>query len=436
MNHDALIVRLAAAVADALEAEVTRRADRMLDPLDEHGREALAVSVLGDELQALDTQRLARGAARLTPDVERAIVDRVLATVVGLGPIEQILADSTVEEITASRWDKVHVYRSDGTVELLSDRLWGSERELSAWLAHLARTKGRTERQFNARSPLVVMRLGHGLRLAAHRDVSQHVGFALRRNTLGRSTLDHLARHGTMPGEIVDLLRAVVRCGDLRLVIAGATASGKSTLARALLTELDPLTHVIVVEDTAELDLFDEHRHPNVESWEQREPNVEGRGAITQGELVTHALRARPDWLVCGEVRDADAAVPMIKAMTLGQASLTTVHAPSAVAALDKLALYLGTGPDRLSMVTAHQQLSIAVDLIVHLAQLDDGRRVVTEIVEVAGFDGDRCATNRLYQAGWRPPVGFATGTAELAARLARGGFELADLREIGRSAA
>ena len=138
--------------------------------------------------------------------------------------------------------------------------------------------------------------------------------------------------------------------------------------------------------------------HPNVESWETRLANNEGHGSITQGEQVKHALRYRPDWLVCGEVRDSDAAVPMLKAMTHGQSSLTTVHAASGVGALDKLALYLGTGDDKLPPEVAHNQLHQAVDLVVHLERGTDGRRRVTEVVEVAGFDGQRCTTNTVME--------------------------------------
>jgi Flp pilus assembly CpaF family ATPase len=425
-----LVTRLVRTVGDTLELETTRRGD---DPLTVEAREALAVKVLRDELLVIDTERLAGGISRLTPAEERGVTERVLADVLGLGPIELLLADESVEEITAARWDLVYIYRSGSGCQPLRERLWGSEAELSAWLAHLARTKGRTERQFNPQAPLLVMRLGEGLRLAAHRDVSQHIGFALRRNTLGRVSLDRLVTLGMFPPVLAELFRTVVRSTDIRLVLAGATSSGKSTMARACLAELDPLAHVIIIEDTAELDLFCEVAHPNVESWEQREPNAEGEGGISQGALVTHALRARPDWLVCGEVRDSDAAVPMIKAMTQGQASLTTVHAPSAVAALDKLALYLGTGVDRLPIDVAHQQLSLAVDFVVHLAQETDGRRAVTEVVQVAGFDGQRCAVNRIYRRHpAHGPEGFARLTDDMAARLLRLGFDPRSLISIG----
>src|SRR4029077_16214529 len=129
----------------------------------------------------------------------------------------------------------------------------------------------------------------------------------------------------------------------------------------ACLGELAPMARGVGIEDTAEIDLFDPVTHPNVAAWGARRANNEGEGEITQGAQVKHALRYRPDWLVCGEVRDSDAAVPMLKAMTHGQSSLTTVHSASAVGALDKLALYLGTGEDRLPPDVAHHQLHQAV---------------------------------------------------------------------------
>jgi pilus assembly protein CpaF len=392
---DPIVVALVTrSVQDALEREATTRVQAGRPPLPREAQEALADQVVRRELERIDAERLAGTQQRLSPAEDRVLADRVLAMSVGLGPVEVLLADPSVEEIVATRFDVVFVYRSDGSVEEIVERLWSSQAELESWLAHLARTAGRTERQFNGQVPLLVMRLGNGLRLAATRDVSQHTSFALRRNTLGKVTLDDLVGRGMFPPAIAGLLRACMASSELRMVFSGPTGSGKSTAVRACLGELDRDARVVIIEDTAELDLFDVGLRPNVESWEERLANNEGEGAITQGQLVKHALRYRPDWLVCGEVRDSDAAVPMLKAMTHGQSSLTTVHAASAVGALDKLALYLGTGEDRLPPEVAHNQLHQAIDFVVHLDRLGDGRRVLAELIEVAGFDGRRCTTN------------------------------------------
>ena len=424
-----LVAKLTRSVQDALVSEATRRVESGLSALSRGGQEALADSVLRDELHQVDTERVGSGLSMLDDVAERQIVERVLALSVGLGPIELVLSDQSVEEIVATRHDLLFVYRSDGSVEQLDDRLWASEAEMTAWLAHLARTAGRTERQFNAQAPMLVMRLDDGLRLAATREVSKHVSFALRRNTLGKVTIADLVGRQMLTSVIADLLRACMRSPEIRLVFSGPTGSGKTTLVRACLGELPATARVVVIEDTAELDLFDPVLHPNVESWEARLANSEGEGAIAQGEQVKHALRYRPDFLVCGEVRDSDAAVPMLKAMTHGQSSLTTVHSASAVGALDKLALYLGTGEDRLPPEVAHSQLHQAIDFVVHLDRGTDGRRLVSEIIEVAAFDGARCTTNSIAS---RQGDGDLATLRRLDARhvqlLARAGFDDAAL--------
>lgn len=390
------------AVQDRLEIEATRRSNAGVPAMtDKRQQEAFALAVLKREFERLDERRLAEGAARLGEPEEAAVTERVLAMAVGLGPIDLLMTDPTVEEVQATRHDLVFVVRADGVPTRVDEAMWQSERDLAAWVAHQARTAGRTERQFNSQTPTLVMRIGDGLRLAATRDVSQHVTFCLRRNTLRRGlALAGLVDREMFPPIVGELLGACMRADEMRVVVVGATAAGKTTLLRACLEELGPEVRVIVIEDTAEIDLFDVQRHPNVESWEERLPNTEGQGAVTQGQLVKHALRYRPDWLVCGEVRDSDAAVPMLKAMTHGQSSLTTVHAHSALAGIDKLALYLGTGEDRLPIAVAHHQLSQSIDFVVHVDRGQaNGRRFVSEILEVAGYSGDRVTTNTIYSA-------------------------------------
>ena len=429
-----LVAELTSLVQDALVTEATSRVQTSRGRLDRRGQEVLAESILREHLQRIDAERLTRGQVRLDPVSEQQLVDRVLALSVGLGPVEVLLGDPMVEEIVATRFDLVFLYRSDGSVEQVDEKTWSTEAEMSAWISHVARTAGRTERQFNAQSPLLVMRLGDGMRLAATRDVSKFVSFALRRNTLGKVTLADLVGLEMMPPVVADLLRACMAATEVRLVFSGPTGSGKTTLIRACLGELDPMARVVIIEDTAELDLFDPVLHPNVESWEARLANNEGEGAIGQGAQVKHALRYRPDWLVCGEVRDSDAAVPMLKAMTHGQSSLTTVHSASAVGALDKLALYLGTGEDKLPPEVAHHQLHQAVDFVVHLDRGVDGRRRVVEIIEVAGFDGRRCTTNTVLS---QDDDGRSFTVRRLEQRhvrvLARAGFDDAALNGVSR---
>jgi pilus assembly protein CpaF len=419
----ALLGGLVATVQDSLSREAARRVQAGEAALVGMTAEVFADSICRRELAQLDTDRIRRGAVRLTTVEENDLIDQVLARATGVGPVQLVLADPSVEEIVATRWDLVFVYRSGRPAEMLTEPLWTSEADMERWLSHLARTAGRTERSFNAATPMLVMRIGEGLRLAATRDISQNVSFALRRNVLGKTTLDDLVSRDMLSDVLADLLRACMNSTELRLVVSGATGAGKSTVVRACLAELPPHARVVIIEDTAELDLFDMTAHPNVESWEERLANSEGEGAVTQGQAVKHALRYRPDWLVCGEVRDSDAAVPMLKAMTHGQSSLTTVHAQSAPGALDKLALYLGTGDDQIPAQIAHHQLWQAIDFVVHVDRDVDGIRHVAEIIEVAGYDGERVMVNSLYDhAGGRRTMQRLTDRHS--AMLERAGFD------------
>ncbi|MGB3733312.1 MAG: ATPase, T2SS/T4P/T4SS family, partial [Ilumatobacter sp.] len=177
----------------------------------------------------------------------------------------------------------------------------------------------------------------------------------------------------------------------------------------------------------AELDLFDEDLHPNVESWEQRESNSEGEGSVLLSELVRQGLRNRPDLLIVGEVRGADAAIPMLEAMTHGQASLTTVHADNAQGVLSKLALFLGKGQESMSRENAHDNLAQALDFVIHVDRGRDGRRFVSEILEVSGFDGSHVTTNLVYTAGARGEGHTMHRMSEThAQKLMRGGFDAA----------
>lgn len=424
---DPLVRDLVSLVQEQLAEQAAQRADDGKSSLSVAAQRAFATKLLSAEFARIDQNRLAAGELRLSEIEEQRIAGEVLAGATGLGAAEVMLADESIEEIVATRFDLLFTYHSDGSVRPVERSPWAAESELTQWLSFVARTKGRTERQFNAQNPLLVMRLGDGLRLAASRDVSQHVSFSLRRNILGKVSLADLVGLGMFPSLLGELFRAFSLAHEMRWVIVGATSAGKTTLMRAMLNELPPERRVVVIEDTAEVDAFDEVRHPNVESWEVREPNSEGEGAILHDALVAHALRYRPDLLTVGECRDSTAAVPMLKAMTHGQASVTTVHAYDARGGLDKLALFLGTGSEKIPIDAAHHQLSQAVDFFVHVDRGRDGRRYVSEVVELAGFDGQRCTTNTIYTAeGGGRTMGRLTQAHT--DKLHRAGFDTAQL--------
>lgn len=418
-----------AAVRTQLLATTQARTEQGQRPLSRNARAALVRKILDDVFRDEMIARHRRGQTAWNPKEEAEIASLVISELSGLGPIDIALADPTVEEIVATRHDWWLTYHSDGRRQERPDFAFGSDREMRDWLAHLARTMGRTERQFNPQHPLLVMRVGEGLRLAATCEVSQSTTFTLRRNTLGRVALHELIDRGMFPAVIGELLQAIVRAPEARLVVVGATGAGKTTLSRALLNGLDRHVRLLVIEDTAEMDLYDPDEHPNVESWEAREANSEGEGEVSLADLVKHGLRYRPDLLILGETRDADAAVPMLKAMTHGQASLTTVHAESARDGLDKLALLLSTGAgSSMSLEKARFQLTRAVDFVVHVDRGDSGQRFVTELLEVSGFENDQILTNPIFQSSGPGQVDSIRPVHARVRKLIRGGFDPAQL--------
>jgi len=389
--------------------------------------EAVVVDGVRDGLTVLANEQVRLGRRPLTASQEQALLRRVVRFVTGLGPVEEILADDEVEEIYG-HYDYVQVDKAGQPVTVVRD-LWPSEQAMLQWLGDLARNRGLTERQFNSGSPLLVLRLRAGMRLSAVRDVSQRAVFNLRRNTLDYVNLPMLIRKGMMPPHVGELLEAAMATELMRVVFVGATGAGKTTLARACLDELGPEKNVVIVEDTAEIDMWHRERHPLFHSFEVREPNAEGEGGVPMATMVKQTLRHRPDWFSVGECRDGDTAAEMLKAMTSGHSSLTTVHAESAKGGIAKLALMLALSEGQLSLPVAHNLISQGVDLIIHVAKDPrQGHRYVTEVVEVAGFDGEQAAVNQIYRASGSP-FGYAstsTFTPNLEERLAGSGLDLA----------
>jgi len=387
------------AVRAVLVDEATRRSESGRPVLDDVAMRALSSKAARDELRSIDQRRIADRLPRLTEQEETALVASVVAMSVGLGPFDVLLADPTVEDICATRFDCVFTYHSDGSCKRHEDAYWDNEKAMADEIAFIARSRGRTERQFNAQHPLLTMRIGRGLRLAAQRDVSENVSFTLRRNTLGKVAIADLVGMKMFPQVIGDLLLAFANAPEMRVAIGGATGAGKTTVMRAMTNDTDELRRLIIIEDTAELDLFDANTRANVESWEQREANSEGEGMVPLSELVKQGLRVRPDLLIVGEVRGSDAAIPMLEAMTHGQASITTVHADDAMGVLNKLALFLGKGEDSMNSESAHNNLSQALDFVVHVDRGVNGQRFVSEVLEVSGFDGKQVTTQPIYTA-------------------------------------
>lgn len=393
--------------------------------LSEGALEALVVDEVTRGITAEAKRRASVGESLLSSSQERNLLLRVVRFVTGLGPVEEFLADEEVEEIYG-HFDYVQIDKNGQPFAIVRD-LWPSEEAMLRWLADLARNRGLTERQFNAGAPLLVLRLRAGMRLSAVRDVAQRAVFNLRRNTISRVTVAGLVDRAMMPPHVGQLLQASMACDLMRIVFVGATGAGKTTLARACLDELGKEKNVVIIEDTAEIDMWNRERHPLFHSFEVREANSEGEGELPMALLVRQTLRHRPDWFSVGECRDGDTAAEMLKAMTSGHASLTTVHAESARGGIAKLALMLAMSESQLSLSVANNLIAEGVDLIVHVAKGPEGHRAITEIIEVAGFDGEQATVNQIYRSATSQFGYHATSTFSdhLGGRLADAGLDL-----------
>jgi pilus assembly protein CpaF len=374
----------------------------------ERARSGDAGAGLEEEVRAL----VEREAAPL-PDGERqALCERVVLLATGLGPLEPLLSDPLVDEVMVNGPDAVYVERR-GRLER-SAAVFGSEAELLHAIERILAPLGR---RVDEAAPLCDARLADGSRVNVVIPPLSLSGplLTIRRFRREGFSLRELRAGGTLPRELAEFLALCV-AARASLLVSGGTGSGKTTTLNALSGAIPGEERIVTIEDAAELRLRQRH----VVRLEARPANLEGRGEVTIRQLVRNALRMRPDRIVVGEVRGPEA-LDMLQALNTGHdGSLTTVHANSPADALrrvETLALMAGVG---LPHTAVREQVTSALDLVVHQARLPDGSRAVesvTEVVRVAGGTG----TRELYRRGAplrRPRDG------DLAARLAtlRGG--------------
>jgi pilus assembly protein CpaF len=319
-------------------------------------------------------------AALLAPVTRARLVELIMREVVGLGPLEELLADPAVEEVMVNGPDRVYVERR-GRIEGTSVR-FASEPALLDTIERILAPLGR---RVDELSPMADARLADGSRVNVVIAPLAVDGptLSIRRFTAVRPGPLELVDLGTVEPELLDQLEAAVRARR-SLLISGGTGSGKTTLLNALSSFIDPDERVVTIEDAAELQL----RQPHVVRLESRPANVEGRGRVTIRDLLRNALRMRPDRIVIGEVRGPEA-LDLLTALNTGhEGALSTVHANSpedALRRIETLALMAGVG---LPHEAIREQLGRGVDLVVHLARMGDGSRRVVEVSEVVRSAG------------------------------------------------
>jgi pilus assembly protein CpaF len=327
---------------------------------------------LAEEVAVLVSER----AAVLGEEDRAALAARILRDTVGLGPLEGLLADPRVEEVMVNGHERVYVERG-GRIEQ-TDVSFESEETLRNAIERILSPLGR---RIDELSPMVDARLGDGSRVNVVIPPLSLEGpvVSIRRFGARRPGPDELVELGTLSGADRERLEEAVS-GRRSILISGGTGSGKTTLLNAISAFIATGERVVTIEDAAELRL----RQPHVVRLESRPASVEGRGEVTIRDLLRNALRMRPDRLVIGEVRGAEA-LDLLTALNTGHdGALSTIHANSpadAIARVETLALMAGVG---LPHEAIAEQARRGIDLVVQIARRPDGARQVTEIAEVA----------------------------------------------------
>ncbi|MGH9117146.1 MAG: CpaF family protein [Acidimicrobiales bacterium] len=373
-------------------------ADAALDTpgLGEVARKALAASLLEARLDLVVKQRFEAGAPGLAVEDEEAVRDAVLAHLGGLGEIERLLAsDPTIENINADGHDTVWVEYNDGR-KASAEPIAASDDHLADLVRLWAATEGHTERRFDAAQPSVTFRLRDGSRLTAvHRALAGRTVVQIRRfsEEALRADVAWLARRGTVNALLASLLPALVRARR-SIVVTGDTDAGKTTSLRALINEIPAEERVILVEDDQELQPPAE-RHPDMVELECRNKNIEGEGEVTMRGLCRLALRLNGDRVIVGEVRGPEI-LDMFQAMTHNRGSMGTVHARSAEHGFQQMRRYAVRGPEQLTFEAAALDIASSVNFVVHVEKLPGGRRVVSAVHEVVGYDGAAVLSNEV----------------------------------------
>ena len=320
-------------------------------------------------------------AGPLDPEQRERLVGRVLSTTLGLGSLEPLLADPEVDEVMVNGAQAVYVERG-GRLERTSVDL-GSDAEVLHVIERILAPLGR---RVDEASPLADARLPDGSRVNCVIPPLSLDGpfLTIRRFRRRAFTAEELVRLRTLTPEVRSFLEQCVRA-RVNVVVSGGTGSGKTTLLNVLSSLIDPGERIITVEDAAELRL----QQPHVLRLESRPSNLEGRGEVTIRHLVRNALRMRPDRIVVGEVRGAEA-LDMLQALNSGHdGSMTTVHSNTAADALRRIETLALMADVALPHRAVRQQLASALDVVVHLARARDGGRRVQEVAEVVRFAGE-----------------------------------------------
>ena len=363
---------------------------RLLDLINLSALEEMSREQISDEVGDIIGEQLALQKHALNLTERKQLTEDILDELLGLGPLEPLLKDPTITDILVNGHNSIFVERFG--VLAKSPARFKDEKHLLRIIQKIVSAVGR---RVDKSSPLVDARLADGSRVNAVVPPLALDGSLLSIRKFAKVPIDmaRLIEIGSIPAEIAEVLKAIV-AARRNVLISGGTGSGKTTLLNAMSAFIDDRERIVTIEDSAELQLQQEH----VARLETRPPNIEGAGEIAQRDLVKNALRMRPDRIIVGEVR-AGEAFDMLQAMNTGHdGSMTTVHANTPRDALSRVEQMIGMSGVDIAPRSARAQIASALHVVIQVGRLFDGRRRLVSLSEITGMEGDVITMQEIFR--------------------------------------
>lgn len=373
--------RMAEQLSDEFTALQKRIYQRVFEKIDLERMQKLKPDQLGREMALLVGRILDEENIAVNQTERLHLVQDIQDEMLGLGPLEALMQDTSISDILVNSPNKVYVERH-GKLELTSVRFHDAEHVMKI----IGRIVSRVGRRIDESSPMVDARLPDGSRVNAIIAPLALDGpvLSIRRFSRQPLTIDDLLRLKTLTLPMAHLLEALVKA-RINVLISGGTGSGKTTLLNVMSGFIPPQERILTIEDAAELQL----QQPHVVRLETRPSNIEGKGEVSQRALVRNALRMRPDRIILGEVRGSEA-LDMLQAMNTGhEGSFATIHANTPRDAITRLENMVGMAGPQLGVRAMRQQIASAITVVVQLTRLNDGTRRLISVQEITGMEGD-----------------------------------------------
>jgi pilus assembly protein CpaF len=411
-----------------LEDIKTQIHQEILSLMDWQRMESMAPERLRKELEALTETLILSHKLALNESDQRKVIQAIQDEMLGLGPIEPLLSDPTVSDILINGPFQVYAERRGKIVH--TEVQFDNEAHL---LRVIDRIVSRVGRRVDEMSPMVDARLPDGSRVNAVIAPLAMDGplLSIRRFSVVPFSVQDLIRMDTLTAGMAELIQGLVQA-RLNVLVSGGTGSGKTTLLNVMSASIPVDERIITIEDAAELQL----QQPHVVRLETRPPNIEGKGEISQRDLLRNSLRMRPDRIIMGEVRGGEV-LDMLQAMNTGHdGSMTTIHANSPRDALTRLEHMLGMAGLKAEARAMRQQIAAALSVVIQVSRLSDGQRKITSVQEITGIEGEVISMQEIFkfeQTGLSPlgrVLGefVATGIRpKFAQRLITRGIDLSD---------